>query len=76
MKRTLEIDAGMRHGRSMTGPQLKASEKVEDTSFEVESRSNFPVEATGSVSGNPYPRLRSVAGAGKPVTDRLRTPRS
>lgn len=80
MRRTLEIEAGMRRGRSMPGPRPKAAQGTQDAGLGLESRWNLPWEATRPVSGSPNPGLRSVnfepglvAGAGKSAKDPLRT---
>lgn len=80
MRRTLEIEAGMRRGKSMPGPRPKAAQGTQDAGLGLESRWNLPWEATRPVSGSPNPGLRSVnfepgsvAGAGKSAQDPLRT---
>ena len=80
MRRTLEIEAGMRRGRSMPEPQPKAAQGTKNASLELESRWNLLWEATRPISGNPNSGLRSVnfergsvAAAAKSAKDRPRT---
>ena len=80
MRRTLEIEAGMRRGRSMPEPQPKAAQGTKNASLELESRWNLLWEATRPISGSPNPGLRSVnfglgsvAAAAKSAKDRPRT---
>ena len=83
MRRTLDIEAGMRRGRSMPGPQPTAAQGTKTASLELESRWNLLWEATRPVPGSPNPALSSVnyepgsvAAAAKSAKDRPRTTRS
>jgi hypothetical protein len=80
MRRTLEIEAGMRRGRSMPGPRPEAALGTQDAGLDLESRWNLPWETTRPISGSPNSglrsvnfELRSVAAAAKSAIDRPRT---